>query len=311
MDREHLARLPHGVMEALGRRGITIERLLPLVPAPAGHVVLLTGSYATGEATPTSDLDFLVVHPAGVEHARPAGAVNHPSIHGDSYDCDLGGLVCNVELVAETDVEAVCALLDGVRLRPGHDTIGDLPNLQPLEVRLLQRLAGGVVLAGEDRARRWRDHIRLDALRDAFAATQFAVGMDLVVDGWTMGRASPRRDLLCRAAVECFLISLLTFEGSITYDVKHLWKRCLALRASGIAAPRVLADMEAALFPERAHPRGDYLEAAMAYGSDLLGYYVSHPRSRLLLAMLRPVASTWERTPFAPPVPARSDWPSP
>lgn len=306
MRGEHLAGLPGGVVEALARRGIPLERLLPLVPAPPGAIVLLTGSYATGEATPASDLDFLVIHPAGWEHVRPAGAVNHPSVYGDSYDCDLGGLLCNLELVADVHVEAVCALLDAVRLEPGQDAVEDLPNLQPLEVRLLQRLAGGIVLAGDDRARRWRERIRPDALRDAFAAMQFAVGMQVLEDGWAMGAASPARDLLCRAAVECFLISLVTFEGVITYDVKHLWKRSLALRAAGLAGPRVLAELETAMFLDRASPPADHLEAAMAYGADLLRYYVSHPRSRLLLAMLRPVAPAWERMPFGLDLPVLS-----
>ncbi|WP_017974740.1 nucleotidyltransferase domain-containing protein [Actinopolyspora halophila] len=60
---EVLRALPDGVVRALAARGIAPHDLVGariLDPRPT-LAVLLTGSYATGEFKPTSDLDLLVL----------------------------------------------------------------------------------------------------------------------------------------------------------------------------------------------------------------------------------------------------------
>lgn len=243
MDPAILDRLPAVVLTELERRDIDRSAIARAIDVGPGDALLLTGSYATGEYNPTSDLDLLVLA-NGRTHGRPEGATNHPSILGDSFDVLFGDLVVNLEYVQAQRVHDLCAVVGSVsgRAQP------DLPNLQPLEIRLVQRLAIGVPLAGADLVERLRPALGVDVVRASAAALNFVMALSLLED--TLVLSPPAQQLMCRGAAEALLLSGINAVGPITYDIKHLCSRAARL-AELPGAPRVLVERERVLFADR------------------------------------------------------------
>ncbi|MDA2813560.1 nucleotidyltransferase domain-containing protein [Nocardiopsis sp. RSe5-2] len=292
---EALRSLPGGVVQALAARGIAprdLEDARVLDPRPA-QAVLLTGSYATGEFNPTSDLDLLVLTD-GSAPARPPGATNHPSTFGDSFDTVVGGLVVNTEYVDRSRADEL-SRVDAVAAGAAGPTDGaaappDLPNLQPLEVRLVQRLTIGVPLYGGRLVDRLRPRLGEETVRASAAALNFVMALSLLED--TTVLPSPARELMCRTAGEALLLSAVNAFGPITYDVKHLCSRAAALAARP-GAPAVAADHERALFADRL-PHAEALDLLLGHAEDLYALLAGGGAPDAVVPMLRPFRGQWE-----------------
>ncbi|MDA2804742.1 nucleotidyltransferase domain-containing protein [Nocardiopsis suaedae] len=291
---EALDSLPGGVVRALAARGIApddLDAARVLDPRPA-QAVLLTGSYATGEFNPTSDLDLLVLTD-GSAPARPPGATNHPSTFGDSFDTVVGGLVVNTEYVDRSRADELSRVVAGAAGAPsGAAAPPDLPNLQPLEVRLVQRLSIGVPLYGGGLVERLRPGLGEETVRASAAALNFVMALSLLED--TTVLPSPARELMCRSAGEALLLSAINAFGPITYDVKHLCSRAAALAARP-GAPAVAADRERALFADRlAHTEA--LDLLLGHAEDLYARLAGGGAPDAAAPMLRPFRGQWAWT---------------
>ncbi|MEU4205976.1 nucleotidyltransferase domain-containing protein [Streptomyces sp. NPDC045470] len=243
MDPALLDALPPSVQAALGRQGATPERIAALVDDRPGDVVMLAGSYATGEANPTSDLDILVLMPGPGARGVP-GTTNHPSIFGDSFDGMAGELMVNIEYVSE---DAIALVQQAVRPATG-DAPPDLANLQGLELRLVQRVSTGLPLSNADRLEEIKKGIDADLVRASAAALAFVDTMSLLAD--TTVLSSPARELMCRGAAEALLTAGLNAFGRITYGTKHLLSRAaVAARLPG--TPALFAQCDKVLFADR------------------------------------------------------------
>ena len=276
-----LGGLPGGVRAELDRRGVdhgAVEALLDLRP---DDVLLLAGSYATGEANPTSDLDLLVITARPRAARRPPGSTNHPSTFGDSLDGRVAGLVVNVEYVAAERLAAVAALLRRLRADPEPD----LPNLQALELRLAHRLATGVPLCGADRLGPLR--LDVDAARAAAAALYFVMALSFLEDVQVM--APPAQQLMLRSAGEALLTGAINAYGRITYDPKHVCSRAAALAGTG---PAVFAERERVLLVDRLPPA----EATALLLDLAVDLHRRLGERELLPALLRPYRAGWEWT---------------
>jgi predicted nucleotidyltransferase len=249
VDADILTRaLPGTVLAELKRRGIPPGQVAAAVDASEGDLVALTGSYATGEANVTSDLDFTVIT-ADPARRRVAHGANHPSILGDSFDVRVGSLQVNIEYVHSGRLEDICAIIDSVRATPDHP---DLPNLQALELRLLQRLASGKAITGRPLLDEYQSRIDLETARAASISLSFVGGLSLLEDAQVM--IPPARELMFRSAAESLLVSAVNTFGPITYDVKHLCSR--AIRLAGEQCPaRALQELEGVLSADRLAPR--------------------------------------------------------
>src|SRR5262245_23484350 len=106
-----LTAMPAAAHERLARSAIRLDDVAALLDVHDDDVVLLAGSFATGEANATSDLDLLVITGERAVR-RPPGSSNHPSIFGDSYDARIGDLVVNIEYINEARVAEVCRIID-------------------------------------------------------------------------------------------------------------------------------------------------------------------------------------------------------
>ncbi|WP_017624886.1 nucleotidyltransferase domain-containing protein [Nocardiopsis chromatogenes] len=290
---EALGSLPDGVVHALAARGIAphdLDAARVLDPRPA-QAVLLTGSYATGEFNPTSDLDLLVLTD-GSAPARPPGATNHPSTFGDSFDTAVGGLVVNTEYVDRARADELSRVVAGAAGAPGGAAPPDLPNLQPLEVRLVQRLTIGVPLYGGDLVDRLRPGLGEETVRASAAALNFVMALSLLED--TTVLPSPARELMCRSTGEALLLSAINAFGPITYDVKHLCSRAAALAARP-GAPTVAADHERALFADRL-PHTEALDLLLGHAEDLYARLAGGGAPEAVVPMLQPFRGQWAWT---------------
>lgn len=239
--------LPETVKAELCRRGIALADVAEVLDDAGTEVVALTGSYATGEANETSDLDFTVISKHSAAR-QIAGAANHPSIFGDSFDVRVKSLLVNIEYVAESGLEVICAIIDAARDRAGHP---DLPNFQALELRLVQRLASGVAITGHERLEYYRARLDVQTARASAVALAFVGAMSLLEDAQVF--TSPARDLMYRSTAESLLLAAVNAFGPITYDVKHLCSR--AIRLAGQSCPaQAFTDLDRVLFVDRLAP---------------------------------------------------------
>lgn len=286
MDARVLDRLPGAVFAELDRRGIDRTDLAATVEVLPDDALLVTGSYATGEHNPTSDLDLLVLTHGHARH-RPPSATNHPSTFGDSFDVTLASLTVNVEYVAVARVLEVCALVAAVNSPNGQV---DLPNLQPLEVRLVQRVATGIALYGDDLVNRLRPRLNVEHVRASVAALNFVMAMSLLED--TVVLSPPARELMCRSAAEALLLSAVNAHGQITYDIKHLCSRAARV-AERPGTPVVCSEREQVLFADRL-PVARAREWLLDLAVDLYRSFDHEECPALVRPMLRPFREQWE-----------------
>jgi len=284
MDVRLLAGLPAEVLGQLRSRGAELAQVAALVDWEAGEPVLLTGSYATGEANPTSDLDLLVLTRRD-RAVRAAGMANHPSLLGDSFDGRVGDLVVNVEYVPQPRLAEVGRVIAAA-------TSGDqagLPNLQSLELRLVHRVTTGVVLTGEEQAGRCRALLDAEVVRASAAAMAFLGALSLLED--TTVLPSPEREVMCRAAAESLLLAAVNAFGPLTYDGKHLLSRAAAL-ARPAGAPRLFAERNRLIFADRLPPE-EGLAFVLDLAEDLYRSFTGGQCPPVLLRMLGPFRSSW------------------
>ena len=161
--------MPESVLSMLRRRNVSLEELARQVLVRHGEALLLTGSYATGEANPTSDLDLLVLTRTDDSRA-PEEGVNHPSMFGDSFDVFLADLNVNIEYVPQAKIEDLGAVLT----RVSNGKRRDIANLQGLELRLAQRTATGIPLMGADVVSTMRRALDAEVARKSAAALAHA-----------------------------------------------------------------------------------------------------------------------------------------
>jgi hypothetical protein len=234
--------LPGPVRAALARRGVDPADLIAAVDNDHDDAVLLTGSYARGEAHAASDVDLLVL----TRRERPRridGTLCFPSVLGYSVDRQRGDVHLNVEYVARKRLAELARIV-----APPTAGTARLPNLQALELRLVDGLHTGAILRGEADVALLRRMLSLDAVRASAAALAFLGTLDLL--GKSTAAAEPAAAVLRRAAGESLLFAGVTAFGRLTYDVKHVVSRAAGL-AHRPGVPRLFVRHEEVLFVDR------------------------------------------------------------
>jgi hypothetical protein len=277
--------MPAEVHAELSRRGIQLAELAATVDLRPDEALLLAGSYATGEANPTSDLDLLVLTAESGSRA-PKGSSNHPSIFGDSYDIRLADLTVNLEYVPQSRFLDLCAAVESARWGPDGPEVG---NFQSLELRLAQRVTTGIPLVGADLLDRLREHLHYPTVRASAAALSFVMAMSLLED--TQVLQPPGQLLMLRGAGEWLLRAAINAVGPITYDTKHLFPRSARL-AREPGAPSALADAERLVFTERSAV-AESVAVVLDHAQDLYRHLGSDPEHEQILDMLRPFHPGW------------------
>lgn len=138
-----------------------LERLLDEFAIHHAQALLLVGSRLTGTSHPSSDIDFLAIfEDAGdVPTDVPLpGVVSMPHSLGENWIGDIDGHETNVEAVTADTIRRIVALL-GRRLDERA-----APLVQPLELRLLDRLRRNLPVRGGDYVSTLCDQRLLDRL---------------------------------------------------------------------------------------------------------------------------------------------------
>jgi hypothetical protein len=277
--------LPGAVRDELSRRGIELQQLAGLVDLHAGEPLLLAGSYATGEANPTSDLDLLVLTEDDGNRA-PAGSSNHPSIFGDSFDIQLAGLTVNLEYVPQSRFLDLCQTVAATRPPGAGPQVG---NFQALELRLAQRITTGIALVGAERAEHLRQRLDFEAVRASASALDFVMAMSLLED--TQVLSPPAQTLMLHGAGELLVRAAINAVGPITYDSKHIFRRAPRL-AGHTDAPTALAAAEQLVFVDRL-PIAEAVELVLDHAEDLHRRLLADPRQQVIVQMLEPFLPGW------------------
>jgi hypothetical protein len=196
------------------------------------RLVLAAGSRAEGLADAASDVDFLAIFaraddlPTAVEHP---GTIAMPTALGPNWIGRLRGHEVNVEAVAVDTLERLAEAL----IPP----IGPAraPILQPLEVRLLDRIRTGTsievggVLADPDYLAGLRARLRLDRLPAVVFVMNYRGAQSY------LGLAEARLDdpigfhVAIDAVAEGLALSALCLSGTVLYGMKKVGP---ALRAA-------------------------------------------------------------------------------
>lgn len=279
------AAMPAAVRAELARRGIGLAELAAVPDLREGEPLLLAGSYATGEANPTSDLDLLVLTTESGSRT-PAGSSNHPSIFGDSYDIQLADLTVNLEYVPQSRFLDLCEAVHSAR--DGCE----VGNFQSLELRLAQRVSTGIGLTCPDALASLRDRLDYPTVRASAAALSFVMAMSLLEDTGVL--APPGQLLMLRGAGEWLLRAAINTVGPITYDTKHLFGRAARL-ARDPRAPTALAGAEQLVFTERL-PVAESVAVLLDHAQDLYRLLATDPERQQILAMLQPYQAGWRWT---------------
>ncbi|HEU4730037.1 MAG TPA: hypothetical protein VFT22_19200 [Kofleriaceae bacterium] len=204
------------------------------------RLVLAAGSRAEGLADAASDTDFLAVYDAAADLPRVIshpGAIAMPSALGPNWIGEVRGREVNVEAVeiATLDrlAEALVLPLDAARA----------PLLQPLEVRLLDRMRTGTpVPIGEARVdprelAALRRRLRVDRLPAVVLVMNYLGALSY------LRLAEVRRydplgfHVALDAVAEGVALSALCLSGMVLYGMKKVAPALRATERGGLAPP--------------------------------------------------------------------------
>jgi hypothetical protein len=280
--------MPPTVHAELSKRGIALDSVAEIVELRAGEPLMLAGSYAVGEANPTSDLDLLVFTSTD-DYRGPADSSNHPSIFGDSFDITLADLTVNLEYVPQPRFLDLCTTIAATRPSMGGPHVG---NFQALELRLAQRIVTGIPLVNGGKVDELRAKLDFEAVWASAAALDLIMSMSLLED--TQVLQPPSQLLMLRGAGELLVRSAINAVGPITYDTKHLFRRATRL-ADRPDAPSALVNAEQLVFIGGL-PVAEAVSLVLDNAEDLYRRLVADPNLQLIVQMLQPFLPSWAWT---------------
>lgn len=220
--------------------------LLEAFALHGARAILLVGSRVTGSDQPGSDVDFLAIFedpteiPAGVPLA---GVVSMPHALGENWIGDLDGQEANVEAVPAATIERVAALAR----RPLDE--GSAPILQPLEIRLLDRLRRYVPLRGGDYVRALGVDAALERLPMVAVVMRYC---GVVSNLPTMRQLADQGDSVgLRLLLSIMAAALGHAAMSLHGNPETAWRKVVpglrALERDGVTSPVTAGDLEAML----------------------------------------------------------------
>ncbi|MER7208946.1 hypothetical protein [Streptosporangium sp. NPDC000239] len=226
-----------------------VEALARRFSWPDGCGVVLAGSTAEGVAMRGSNVNVLVVD-APYGWAPP----------GDGTPCVVRPMsLCLNHIYSCDPVISLEVLrpLDGLaELAAGMSRVGDpgtpdleLPVLDVLEIRLLSRLRGGLVLHGDETVERWRKRMELGWLPAFHCATTYLTALHFHRKAATAQADGLPLDasVQLRLAVEHLLVSALAADDRVLHEVKNLGRHLTADLSAAVDRPRLLVEAGALL----------------------------------------------------------------
>ncbi|HSR26037.1 MAG TPA: hypothetical protein VLW53_20960 [Candidatus Eisenbacteria bacterium] len=251
------------------------RRMLDGLQAPEGCGVLLAGSHARRSATEASDLDLLILPPPGAAaaavrvdgHGQPRFTFRNTLF--ERHLVLTSEIELDVEVVPDAAVERLAEVVRGVDALRASD-VDEVATLQPLEARLLVRLAGGLPLAGGDRVRDVRERLRTDALPNLLMLDHYVSAMACLEDALVAvpegpGASTARlvRAMAARAADEHLVLAALAYHGTLPVGLLAVPGILAELERSGVALPGWVTGAGALLLASDHRPAEQVYERAV------------------------------------------------
>ncbi|NVJ04421.1 nucleotidyltransferase domain-containing protein [Myxococcus sp. AM001] len=249
--------------ETLRAHGVDLERILPeLVSDPTSCGVLLTGSLAAGNGTPSSDVDLMVLvpHRTSLVTAREGMRFKNSRFSEALQYCD--GIEVNIELAERGRVAEIMTWMTAIApalYKPSE--LKFVPIIDGPELRFLHRLRTGVPLLNPSLVASWRDEFLVELLPTYLTVRHFMEVHEYLEDAISHRPTSEESSRhVARIAVEEALVSILATLGVTSASRKWLLiESRKAMTTAGEVDRALLAEGLSILADCAAGPLGDCL----------------------------------------------------
>lgn len=267
-------------LESRGLKLSEFKAFVRKLNAAAG--ILVVGSVAEHRATPSSDLDLLVlsdsqrvVAPVAIESEVP-----HPTTIGMESLGFLGDLELNVEYVRADQLNELSEMMEPFEASVrGHGVSQVLPVPDARQLRLMHRLRVGVPVLGWRAVQRWRRQAKLAQLPGLLAVLYFVTALDYLEDAtaWASLGDDWTATLMAREAGTAITQALISIGGGTHPDFK--WAALEAQRLRDSPVGRLLSEARQIWLPAPTTLWGDeyvkrvasLCEETFVLGSSLAG----------------------------------------
>lgn len=272
--------LPQTARAALAASEISLTELIRALALDDGSALLMVGSHATGTASNTSDLDFLVLLDGARDYAGPRA--------GGSLQMSAGLVERHLAMIGSQEVDI--EILPAERLLPLTATLGRLhllsscpaqafdnfQVLERIELRIMERLRTGIPLFGHEQIARWRANLHVEMLPMYYALVSYLEAMTWLEDA--IGLASAESSALgfaiaVRSAAEELAKAALAYHGRVLMDLRFAEKFIGELKSDGHSLPMILGNLRELLFPESSMLADDYLGSVNRTAVDLFEFF--------------------------------------
>jgi predicted nucleotidyltransferase len=231
--------------ETLRAHGVDVERLLAgLVSDPASCGVLLTGSLATGNGTPSSDVDLMVLvpHRTSLLTSKEGMRFKNSRFSEALQYCD--GIEVNIELAERGRVAEIMTWMTAIApalYKPSE--LKFIPIIDGPELRFLNRLRTGIPLLNPDLVSSWRDEFLVELLPTYLTVRHFMEVHEYLEDAISHKAFSEESSRhVARISVEEALVSILAAQGVTSASRKWLLVESRKAMAIASEADRALLE---------------------------------------------------------------------
>jgi predicted nucleotidyltransferase len=250
--------------ETLRAHGVDLEHILSgLVSDPAACGVLLTGSLAAGNGTPSSDVDLMVLipHRTSLVTSREGVRFKNSRFSEALQYCD--GIEVNIELAERHRVAEIMTWMTAIApalYKPSE--LKFIPIIDGPELRFLQRLRTGLPLLNPGLVASWRDEFLVELLPTYLAVRHFMEVHEYLEDAISHHAFSEESSRhVARISVEEALVSILAALGITSASRKWLIVESRkAMATAGEVDRGLLAEGLAILADCATGPVGDCLK---------------------------------------------------
>lgn len=231
--------------ETLRAHGVDVEHLLSgLVSDPASCGVLLTGSLATGNGTPSSDVDLMVLvpHRTSLITSKEGMRFKNSRFSEALQYCD--GIEVNIELAERGRVAEIMTWMTAIApalYKPSE--LKFIPIIDGPELRFLNRLRTGIPLLNPDLVTSWRDEFLVELLPTYLTVRHFMEVHEYLEDAISHKAFSEESSRhVARISVEEALVSILAAQGITSASRKWLLVESRKAMATAGEADRALLE---------------------------------------------------------------------
>lgn len=214
--------------------------------------VLLVGSIAEGNATPSSDIDLAIL----VEdrnHLR----TDHQQVlldnEGSYYEALIyrNNIEINIDFYVRDEMSHVMkSMVEAAPIFYDPTTVKTLPMMGTSELQFLHRISKGWSLRNESIQAQWKDEFLVDMLSPYIAIKSYMDGLEYLEDARSFVTSKAgKTEFFVKMSVERFLRSMMAFNGETSQSSKTLIS-CALNHSSYVSTGIVQSNLTDLLFSQ-------------------------------------------------------------